>query len=194
MPPKWASPSASSNKNDYSSIWKEKLRSKCLEKARKRRLERVNRIRSSTTSSTAALPCWNTPPPEEGYTSTAAVSNNPNCTTPNQYSTEAQKLIQETLWSVENSCCSTPSPAFHTNSSSSSTRDTLRTPINSVSMEITTTNDNTNNNYKTNHLFSTPILGYSWSNNDYYLSESELLLLMQEVQEELQSEGTILLR
>lgn len=166
-PVKWLS--SSCNKKDYSSVLKEKLRLDCLEKARKRRLERTNRVRS-----TAAMPnSWNTPSPRDN--------------SPNEYSVEAQQLIQETLWSVEKSCYSTPSPSFHTESSSFTGKTAIRTPIRNERVENPKTIQciyGSNNN-----IFSTPDFGYSWPNNSCYFSESELLRLMQEVQEELQREG-----
>jgi hypothetical protein len=179
-PAKWLSPPC--NKIDYALLLKEKLRSECLEKARQRRLERANRVRS-----TASMPiCWSTPSPAGGngtLRNTTTIAAN-DCS--NEYSVEAQRLIQETMWSVENSCCSTPSPAFHTESSAFTANAAITTPIRSDWVE---NSKRKHSIYGTNNIFSTPSFGYSWSNNGCYLSESELLRLMQEVQEELQREG-----
>jgi hypothetical protein len=180
-PAKWLSPPC--RKNDYALLLKEKLRSECLEKARQRRLERANRVRS-----TASMPIrWNTPSPEGGNTTlrntTSTMAAN-DCS--NEYTVEAQRLIQETMWSVEKSCCSTPSPAFHTEPSSFTVNSALTTPVRFDRGENSKSKYSI---YGTDNIFSTPNFGYSWSNNGCYLSESELLCLMQEVQEELQREG-----
>jgi hypothetical protein len=127
---------------------------------------------------------WNTPSPGDNSTirSTVLVAND----FPNEYSMEAQQLIQEALRSVEKSCYSTPSPSFHTESSSFTAKTAMSTPIRT---EMVGNPKTIQSIYGTNSIFSTPDLGYSWSNNGCYFSEGELLRLMQEVQEELQREG-----
>jgi len=159
----------------HAALWKDNLRKKCLEKARKRRLEKLCEARRQT--GVVLFQSDNNNSLSSASPADSGLSN------------EARSILRESLNVGEVSLHSSPhSP------------DSIVTPphyINQPSIKhgfhtpIHTTSGSDNKGF----VYHTPIEGHSYVSNDgYQISEQELLSLMYEVEEELQREETSILR